>query len=112
MGKYIEIDTNNNPEVIQCIVETIPYMQGWTMAGNVITNYTNPSNHWFKSRNSTPRFFAFDLNFKEFIWASEDDQPISTAISIRSLAQISKLLEDINNEESGITSHGESYGVD
>jgi len=91
----IIIDIGNNPEILQLIRESIPYLPGWEALSN-----TEPGNYyWDVYPNKTPRYFKFDFTYKQFTWACKDEEgdqlPKDNVTRIKTTAHISKLLNSI-----------------
>lgn len=90
------IDIHNDNKIHQLIMDTIPYMSGWSVVNNA-----KPGNeHWVKYRNQTARFFHFQLKDHYFCWTTADEMPSilpknQKLVSVNSLAQMSRILDHI-----------------
>jgi hypothetical protein len=94
LDKYLIIDIQNNKEILQLILDTIPYLPGsWKIEQNV-----HFDNHWWsKFPNGVARFFGFDFDEKRFTWAADDFYPPTWApvVQIQDEAQASRLMDDV-----------------
>jgi hypothetical protein len=93
---YITIDIQNNPEYLQLIHDTIPYMNDW----KIVKNSNKGNDGWNKYPNKTARYFTLNASVKTLSWVIEDEKAVfidtSSFIPIRNMAHLSDLLEKIN----------------
>lgn len=97
---HLYIDIHNDPEILQTIIDSIPFLPTtWEVAFNA----TPPNMHWNTYPNKTARYFVFHFKNKEFSWAFDDSGPIPNNFNfytIRDIAYVSKLMDKIYEIES------------
>lgn len=95
MKMVIEVDIKNNAEVLQLIVDTVPFMEGWAISGNITGNIgnKNKNNNWANYRNNTPRFLGFYLSNKTINWLKTDDKGDGQELDGGSVFRMSKILD-------------------
>ena len=85
----IHIFINHDPEILDLIKETIPYIPGWVFHQNAYP--TNP--HWKNFKKKIGTYYRFGFKDKVFEWWGETTVGNHHVIPIRTLAAASKLLE-------------------
>jgi hypothetical protein len=94
LNNELFININNNPDFYNLIVETLPYLKV-----KLDQNATYPNkHHWLDLRNGIPKYFAFDLKYKTFSWADNDNsQNVDEYpyIEIVDIAHLSSLMDQI-----------------
>jgi hypothetical protein len=93
---YIFLDTRNRFELIQCIVDTIPFMDGWSLDNNIKMNMLNYEKH---PDNFVGAGFGFQLEDKRFYWRSNTNSPWGDERIITNMAELSELLDWLNENE-------------
>ena len=104
MGVHsITIDIKNQPEVLQLIIDTVPYMPGWTISGNVLGNMGGGGkfHHWEDCRNKTARFYMFRFSDKSVAWVYPDDKGDGKEIVADTPFKMSKVLEYVYQQSEG-----------
>lgn len=87
----IVIDIHNDPGILRLVIDTIPYMQGWTVDCNVTHN-----DMWYEYPNHTAKYFAFRLACKRFEWSQYDEKETDIPpVFINSIKEMSEMLEYI-----------------
>ena len=95
MPKFeIVIDINNNPEILDVIIKSLPFLPNkWTVDANV--NRSN--NYWQSVPNKIPRFFYFNFDNHNFEWMCYDhDNPQASELhKLTSISAASKFMDYI-----------------
>lgn len=68
----ILVDIRNSPEILMAFLETFHYQTGWVVHNNAFVNNV----HWKKYPNKVARYFRIDFEYKEFAWATKDDDKV------------------------------------
>ena len=79
-----------NRDIFRCLIDTIPYMNGWKIDINL---------SWCVSPDKTifPKFVNIHPDHKYISWAKMDYDLENGELVIKDLAHISQLMEDVNN---------------
>ncbi len=103
---HLYIDIHNDPDILQTIIDSIPYLpNGW----EADTSAFPGNGHWNNYPNKTARFFVFHVGDKRSNWAFYDTDAVShvNMYLIRDVAHVSKLMDKIyeleQSEEGGAT---------
>ena len=94
--KYITINIHNDPEILQLIVDTIPYMPGWKLCDNANKTVQIKAGGWTHYRNKTASYFTFNIVEKLFVWEVTDEGGSKMkSLYIRNLEHISRIMDKI-----------------
>jgi hypothetical protein len=69
---YIVINIHNESDLLQLILDTVPYIPGWITNNNVVIR-KNGKDEWKNYPNKTASYFSFDFPHREFGWEVSDE---------------------------------------
>ena len=97
--RNILVNIHNSPDLLQLIVDTIPYIPGWKVVGNAKKRVQNKAHNWDKYRNKTASYFMFDMKERSFSWEMGDDEISESEkrkqIYIKNISHLSIFLDKI-----------------
>jgi len=93
------VNIHNSPDLLQLIVDTIPYIPGWKVGSNAKKSVQDKNRYWYKCRNKTPSYFSFNMKNRSFSWEMEDNEATEyqkqNEIYIKNISHLSIFLNKI-----------------